>query len=173
MFTDDQIDGATAEPASGHAGSEGSSLRSGDFDHHIELTATHFIVISQTPVRFGHQLTERSQIVFLEHLSGTFYASIFRHHMAAAAIDEFRKLSAVLFHTLIVRDRVLDRVAGPDDDLLALADRQVDVGQGVEIAVPFVHGLQFDHRPARLHRAAFCGCRHCRSPPLAIVDGRC
>src|SRR4029077_2536233 len=91
MFTGDQVDGATAESASRHAGSEDSSLGCGNFDHDVEFTATHLIVISQTHVRFGHQPTESSQIIFLKHLGGAFYPSIFRHHMTAAPIDDRRQ----------------------------------------------------------------------------------
>ena len=57
-----QVNGASAKAAAGHAAAAKTGQAFGGLDHDIELTAADFVEVAQAGVRFPHEFADASEV---------------------------------------------------------------------------------------------------------------
>src|SRR5215471_2707228 len=86
----DEVNGASAKPAAGHACSVKSPLAGSNLDHEIEFRTAYFIVVAEAAVGIYHQLSKVAALSSLQSLSHLVYPRILGDHMASTPVTDIR-----------------------------------------------------------------------------------
>jgi hypothetical protein len=90
----DEVDGAPAEAATGHAGADESGGGPGEFDQRVEFGAADFVIVAEAGVGIRHEAAEGGEVGAAEGFGELFHAEVFADDVAAATLDDFGEAAA-------------------------------------------------------------------------------
>src|SRR5262245_29922596 len=82
--------GATSESCTCHPAAINTRNIATQLDHQVQFITADIVVITETAMRFVHQLTKPDEITCFESGGGLNHPGILSYHVEAAAIDQFR-----------------------------------------------------------------------------------
>ena len=88
----DQVDRASAKASAGHAASQHPLLTPRGLGHHVQLVATHLVVIAQADVRRVHELAKAGDVPCLQGLDRVKHALVLGDHVPTSLADDGREL---------------------------------------------------------------------------------